>query len=86
LRLGDNVRFGVLVFYALALILWVCSFWLIRPQPLALLALAPAALHLIWQVTKLDSNNGAQSLAMFRSNRFTGLLVFLACLVLGEAG
>ncbi len=86
LRLGDNVRFGVLVFYGLALVFWSIGFWLVRPQPLALMALAPAALHLIWQVTKLDSTDGAQALAKFRSNRFTGMLIFLACLVIGEAG
>jgi len=52
----------------------------------ALLALLPAALHLGWQVATLDSTDGAGALARFRSNRTAGLLVALACWVVGNAG
>lgn len=86
LRLGQNVRFGVLVFYLAALICWGAAFWFLRPQWLGLAALVPAALHLLWQVTTLKSADGDDALAKFRSNRFAGLLMFLACLVLGQAG
>jgi len=86
LRLGDNVRFGVLVFYGLALASWVGAFWIIRPQLLGLAALIPFALHLLWQVGTLKCSDGDDALAKFRSNRFAGLLMFLACLVLGQAG
>ncbi len=86
LRLGDNVRFGVLVFYVLALINWAAAFWMIRPQWLGLAALLPIVLHLIWQVGTLNSIDGDDALNKFRSNRFAGFLMFLACLVLGQAG
>ena len=86
LRLGENVRFGVLTFYLLALASWAAAFWLLRPQWLGLAALAPLALHLLWQVVTLKSADGDDALAKFRSNRFAGLLMFLACLVLGQAG
>jgi 4-hydroxybenzoate polyprenyltransferase len=86
LRLGDNVRFGVLVFYALALASWTAAFWIMRPQILGLAALIPLALHLMWQVGTLNSGDGEDALAKFRSNRFAGFLMFLACLVLGQAG
>lgn len=86
LRLGNNVRFGIFGFYALALTSWAGAFWLVRPQGLGLIALVPIALHLLWQVTTLNSNDGRDALAKFRSNRFAGLLMFLACLVLGQAG
>lgn len=86
LRLGDNVRFGVLVFYGLALASWIGAFWIVRPQLLGLAALIPFALHLLWQVGTLDSSDGEDALNKFRSNRFAGLLMFLACLVLGQAG
>lgn len=86
LRLGDNVRFGVLVFYGLALASWAGAFWIVRPQALGLAALIPLALHLFWQVATLDSSDGDDALAKFRSNRFAGFLMFLACLVLGQAG
>ncbi len=86
LRLGENVRFGVLTFYLLALASWAAAFWLLRPQWLGLVALVPLALHLLWQVVTLKSADGDDALAKFRSNRFAGLLMFLACLVLGQAG
>ncbi|WP_417610842.1 4-hydroxybenzoate octaprenyltransferase [Parasphingorhabdus sp.] len=86
LRLGENVRFGVLAFYVTALASWAAAFWMLRPQWLGLLALLPLALHLLWQVLTLSSADGEDALAKFRSNRFAGLLMFLACLVLGQAG
>ena len=86
LRLGENVRFGVLAFYVTALASWAAAFWMLRPQWLGLLALLPLALHLFWQVLTLSSADGDDALAKFRSNRFAGLLMFLACLVLGQAG
>ena len=52
----------------------------------ALAALLPAAVHLAWQVLTLDPKDGANALRRFRSNRFAGLLMFLACLVVGSAG
>jgi 4-hydroxybenzoate polyprenyltransferase len=82
-RMGAKVRGGVSVFYILALLGWAGSFWLLRPDPLALLALAPAALHLLWQVATLDPADGSNPLARFRANRTTGLLVALACFVVG---
>ena len=57
-----------------------------RPQPLALAALLPMALHLGWQVAALRPADAADALAKFRSNRFAGLLMFLACLVVGGIG
>ena len=52
---------------------------------LALLALAPAALHLAWQVLTLEDHDADNALARFRSNRTLGLLVALACWVEGNA-
>lgn len=86
LRLGENLRFGVLLFYLIAMVSWGAAFWLLRPQGLGLAALAPMALHLLWQVVTLKKADGDDALAKFRSNRFAGLLMFLACLVLGQAG
>jgi 4-hydroxybenzoate polyprenyltransferase len=84
--LGAYVRGGVGAFYAAALALWGLAFWLLRPDWLALLALLPAALHLAWQVLTLNPVDGANPLARFRANRTTGLLVALACWVVGNAG
>jgi 4-hydroxybenzoate polyprenyltransferase len=57
---------------------------LVRPDPLALLALAPIAAHLGWQVLTLKED-GADPLIKFRSNRFAGLLMAAACYVVGSA-
>ncbi len=85
LRLGAKVRGGVAGFYAAAVALWALAFWLLRPDWLGLVALLPAAMHLLWQVATLDPQDADNPLARFRSNRFAGLLVALACWVVGNA-
>ena len=82
--LGRHARFGVGAFYAVALACWGAALWQIRPQLLGTAALIPVALHLTWQVAALRSGDPADALAKFRSNRFAGLLMFLACLVVGS--
>ncbi|HEY0085397.1 MAG TPA: 4-hydroxybenzoate octaprenyltransferase [Allosphingosinicella sp.] len=85
LALGRFARAGVAVFYALALALWAAALWRERSDGLALAALLPMALHFIWQVASLRAEDGGDALAKFRSNRFAGLLMFLACLVVGTS-
>ena len=84
-RLGGHVRGGVTGFYAAALACWALAFWLLRPDWVALIALVPMALHLVWQVVTLEPQDGANALARFRANRFAGLLLALACWVVGNA-
>jgi 4-hydroxybenzoate polyprenyltransferase len=86
LALGRHVRAGIAAFYIAALIFWSLALWRVRPDGLALVALAPMALHLAAQVTRLKPDDGADALEHFRSNRFAGLLMFLACLVVGTTG
>ena len=81
--LGDRARMGIGICYALALAGWAGAIWNVRPDPLALLALLPAAIHLARQVSAADPSDGAGALALFRSNRFTGLLLFLGFLAVG---
>lgn len=85
LRLGSRVKGGVAAFYALALGLWGAAIWAVRPDPLALAALLPAALRLGWQAASLRPDDGAGALRRFRANRFTGLLLFLGFLVVGAS-
>ena len=82
-RLGDKAAIGVGIFYAFALLLWGAAVWCVRPDWLALLALAPAALHLANQALRANPADGDLALKLFRSNRTCGLLVFLAMLVVG---
>ena len=81
-RLGTRARGGVAVFYLVAVAFWSAAIWAARPDPLALVALVPAAGQLALQVARMRQG-GSNALALFRSNRFTGLLVALACLVVG---
>lgn len=86
LRLGARVKSGVALFYGLAIVFWALAFWLLRSDWVALLALLPAAMHLIWQVATLNADDPLNPLARFRSNRFAGALVAAACFVVGNSG
>ncbi len=81
--MGNRVRPGVAIFYALAVALWAAAIWRVRPDWLALVALLPVACHLGWQVLTLVPDDGDNALARFRSNRTAGLLIAAACLVVG---
>ncbi|MBB3859155.1 4-hydroxybenzoate polyprenyltransferase [Novosphingobium hassiacum] len=83
LSFGRHVRAGAGGLYALATGCWGGAIWLVRPDPLALLTLAPVAVHLCWQVATLRED-GADPLVKFRSNRFAGLLMAAACYVVGS--
>ncbi len=85
LTLGRHVKAGVTAFYAGAVLFWAAAIWLLRPDWVALLALLPAALHLAWQALTFVPDDGGNALARFRSNRTAGLLLALACWVVGNA-
>jgi 4-hydroxybenzoate polyprenyltransferase len=82
-RLGGKAALGVGIFYALALAGWGAALWQVKPSWLALLALLPAALHLVGQALRADPADAEGALALFRSNRWCGALVFAAMLVVG---
>ncbi|WP_156361236.1 4-hydroxybenzoate octaprenyltransferase [Sphingomonas sp. Leaf257] len=85
LRMGAHVKPGVGAFYLAAVLCWAGAIWLVRPDAIALAALVPVALHLGWQVATLKPDDGAGALHRFRSNRFAGLLMALACAVVGSS-
>jgi len=82
-RLEAKAPLGIGICYAIAVLLWGGAIWLVRPDWLALVALAPAAIHLASQVLRADADDGELALALFRSNRTCGLLVFLGMLAVG---
>ncbi|MEH3107940.1 MAG: 4-hydroxybenzoate octaprenyltransferase [Sphingomonas fennica] len=83
--LGRHVRAGVAICYVLALAGWGAAIWAVNPQVLALAALVPAGAHLLSQSLRLRPDRPEVALSLFRSNRFAGFLMFLACLVVGGA-
>ena len=84
-RLGNKAPLGIGIFYAIAFAAWAAAIWSVRPDWIALVALLPAALHLVNQALRADPNDGELALRLFRSNRTCGLLVFFAMLVVGLA-
>jgi 4-hydroxybenzoate polyprenyltransferase len=86
LRLGNNLRLGVALFYLLAVLCWTIAFWLLRHEAIALLAVLPVAAHLGLQIWRLRSDDAGSALDLFRSNRSAGLLMALGCWVVGNAG
>src|SRR6185295_18077805 len=83
LALGRHARLGVTLCYAMALLVWAVAIHETRIEWYAWLCLLPMAVHLGWQVATLKEGDGDDALAKFRSNRFAGLLMFAACLVVG---
>ncbi|MEA3080961.1 MAG: 4-hydroxybenzoate polyprenyltransferase [Sphingomonadales bacterium] len=82
-RLGASAPLGIGICYGVALLMWAAAIWLVRPDWIALVALAPAAIHLASQLLRADPDDGELALALFRSNRTCGLLVFLGMLAVG---
>ncbi len=86
LRLGENLRLGVALFYLLAVLCWTAAFWMLRHEAIALLAVLPMAAHLALQIWRLRGDDAGRALDLFRSNRTAGLLMALGCWVVGNAG
>lgn len=82
---GRHVRTGVAALYAGALAAWAGAIWLVRPDPLALAALLPVAVHFGWQAATLDPDQATNTLVRFRANRSAGLLMAAACYVVGNS-
>ena len=80
---GDRAPAMVGLAYGVAIVFLCAAVWLVRADWVALLALSPAALHLAWQAMRADPSDADLALRLFRSNRFTGLLIFLGLLVVG---
>ena len=84
-RLGARVRLGVALFYAATVGLLGVALWLRAHDPLALVALIPAAAHFVWQVARLRLDDPAEALALFQANSVAGLLIALTCAAVGSA-
>ena len=86
LRMGAKVKQGVALCYGAAIALWALGFWLLREDWVAWITLIPVGWHLAWQVMTLDESDADNPLHRFRSNRWAGFLLALACFVVGNAG
>jgi 4-hydroxybenzoate polyprenyltransferase len=75
---GERVRLGVGICYALTIAFLIAAFVLAKVGAAGFIGLGLFALHLGWQVARIDRGDGAGALRLFRSNRDAGLILFAA--------
>lgn len=83
LALGRHTRTALFGFYALTLLGIAAAGWLAGLAWPFWAVLAIGAVQLCWQAARIDTDNPADCLATFKSNRDFGLIV-LAALVAGQ--
>lgn len=78
LALGEHTRTGLVVFYALTVVLLAGTAWLAGMGPWTYAGLAAMAVHFGWQVRAVDIDDPQGCRAIFNANRDAGLIVAAA--------
>ena len=78
---GARTREALMIFYGLAVVLIAAALWRGGVHGPAWLGLAAFAVHLGWQIRRLEISDPALCLRLFKSNRDAGLLLFAGLLV-----
>jgi 4-hydroxybenzoate polyprenyltransferase len=81
LLFGENTKPMLAGFYAAAAVLIGLAGFMAGGSWIYLVGLAAFAAHLAWQVARLDIDDSAHCLKLFKSNRDAGLILFAAMLV-----
>jgi 4-hydroxybenzoate polyprenyltransferase len=81
LLFGENTRPMLAGFYAGAVVLIGAAGLMAGGQLIFVLGLIAFAAHLAWQLVRLDINDSAHCLKLFKSNRDAGLILFAAMLL-----
>jgi 4-hydroxybenzoate polyprenyltransferase len=81
LLFGPHTRPMLAVCYGLAVLLIGWAGWSAGGGAVFALGLAAFAAHLAWQVNRLDIDDPALCLALFKSNRDAGLILFAALVI-----
>jgi 4-hydroxybenzoate polyprenyltransferase len=81
LLFGANTRPALVFFYGLAVVLIGVALALGGMHWPAWIGLAAFAVHLAWQISRLEIGDSALCLRVFKSNRDAGLLLFAGLLV-----
>ena len=81
LLFGENTRPMLASFYAGAVVLIGIAGLMAGGGLIFVLGLIAFAAHLAWQVARLDINDSAHCLRLFKSNRNAGLILFAAMLL-----
>jgi 4-hydroxybenzoate polyprenyltransferase len=83
---AGRTRGAVAVFYGAAAALALAAILLVGGGWIALVGWLAYAAHLGWQVARVDGADASTALALFRSNRDAGLLLFAGLAAQGWAG
>jgi len=86
LRLGEHTPVWVAGFFAATIALFAVAGFFAGASPVFFVALAPAAVHFVWQTRALDINAPHNCLRLFKSNRDAGLLLLAAPICEALAG
>ncbi|SEE04475.1 4-hydroxybenzoate octaprenyltransferase [Bradyrhizobium erythrophlei] len=78
---GARTHRALVIFYCLAVLLICVAFALAGARWPAWIGLAAFALHLAWQVRRLDTSDPALCLRIFKSNRDAGFILFASLVV-----
>ena len=78
---GARTHRALVIFYGLAVLLIGVAFALAGARWPAWIGLAAFALHLAWQVRRLDTSDPALCLRIFKSNRDAGFILFASLVV-----
>ena len=81
LLFGRHTAPALIFFYGASLACLAMAGYLAQLTTLFWVGLGVAAYHLIMQIVRLDIDDGARCLALFRSNRDTGLIIAAALLL-----
>ncbi|SCA57173.1 4-hydroxybenzoate polyprenyltransferase [Candidatus Terasakiella magnetica] len=81
LRLGEKTVPALWVFYGLTILLIGLAGYFAQVSMLFYLGLGATALHLIWQIFKVDIHDPQNCLIIFKSNKYFGWILLAACLL-----
>jgi 4-hydroxybenzoate polyprenyltransferase len=81
LLFGDRTKPMLSIFYGLAVVLIGVAGTFAGGGALFWIGLAAFAAHLVWQIARLDISDSAHCLAVFKSNRDAGLILFAGMLL-----
>jgi 4-hydroxybenzoate polyprenyltransferase len=81
LLFGARTHRALMVFYAAAVVLIGVALALAGARWFAWIGLAAFAVHLVWQIRRLEISDPALCLRIFKSNRDAGLLLFAGLLI-----
>jgi 4-hydroxybenzoate polyprenyltransferase len=81
LLFGARTKPLLALFYALAVLLLAAAGWSAGAGLIYALGLLQFAAHLVWQIRRLDIDDPALCLAVFKSNRDAALILFAAMVI-----